>query len=336
MLLRFMAQELSGKAAQGRFSREYVDSLVRDPVPLHREEPSVSPQDEVTAPFAVPREPSLMVVPSQSSADVARKRLGVKASPVKPRRRRTLLWVGVAATVLLMGGAASVYVLRPMWLSSMVPGLSGIFPARADFAHPVAPVTKPHPWVNPASIAYEKAKAEASIPPVTSTRSAGVPPVVATARSSRVLAPVFTPPTAQDRSAPLKTPMATSGQGSRGIPAPHASISHSAPSVVSPVDSTPAVAAPAVGTPAGRSPDGHNHAARRVSPAGRSPAGRSPAKSPAKSAVGSGVAATSHPHLPAATHYVPPHPVWHPLAQPKVDAKSRLPKSAVRTLDAVF
>lgn len=330
MLLRIMAQDFSGKASQGRFSREYVDGLVRDPVPPHKEEPSVSIQDEVTAPFAVPREPSLMVVPSQSSADVARKRLGVKASTVKPVRRRTVLWVGIAGMVLLIGGATSVY-MRPMWISSMVPGLSGIFPARVDFARPVAPVTKPHPWVNPASIAYTKAKAEASIPPVTSTRSAGVPPVVATARSSRVLAPVFTPPTAQDRSAPLKTPMATSGQGSRGIPAPHASISHSAPSVVSPVDSTPAVAAPAVGTPAGRSPDRHNHAARRVSPAGRSPA-----KSPAKSAVGSGVAATSHPHLPAATHYVPPHPVWHPLAQPKVDAKSRLPKSAERTLDAVF
>ena len=317
MLLRFMAQELSGKAAQGRFSREYVDSLVRDPVPPHKEEPSVLIQDEVTAPFAVPREPSLMVVPSQSSADVARKRLGVKASPVKPRRRRTLLWVGVAATVLLMGGAASVYVLRPMWLSSMVPGLSGIFPARADFAHPVAPVTKPHPWVNPASIAYEKAKAEASIPPVTSTRSAGVPPVVATARSSRVLAPVFTPPTAQDRSAPTQS------------------------SVLSPVESAPAGGTTAVGTPAVGTPVGGRgavrgkHAARKAA-ARKASTSKAAARRAEKSFVGPSAVAQPRPPAPAATPYVAPHPVWHPVSPPKGTEKPRLSKSAVRTLDAVF
>ena len=340
MLLRFMAQELSGKAAQGRFSREYVESLVRDPVPLHKEEPSVTLQDEVTAPFAIPREPSLMVVPSHSSADVARKRLGVKASTAKPRRRKRVLWVWIAVTagiVLLMGGAASVYVLRPMWITSTLPGLSGIFTKHADFSHPVVPVTKPHSWVNPAAIAYEKAKAEASIPPVTSTRSAAVPPVVAKAHSSRVLAPVFTPPTAQDKSLPPQTPMVTAGQMPQGIPAPRTAMADSVPSSTGTAES-----APALGTDAGRKPAGRRRAAGSAnavrSPIGQNPAASraSPAKSPAKSVVGPSVVATPHPHLPAATPYVPPHPVWHPVAPPKDTAEPRLPKSTVRTLDTVF
>ncbi len=326
MLLRFMAQELSGKAAQGRFSREYVDSLVCDPVPLHREEPSVSPQDEVTAPFAVPRESSLMVVPSQSSADVARKRLGVKASPVKPKRRRTLLWVGVAGTILLIGGATSVY-MRPMWISSMVPGLSGIFPARADFAHPVAPVTKPHPWVNPASIAYEKAKAEASIPPVTSTRSAGVPPVVATARSSRVLAPVFTPPTARDKSAPTQSSVLSPVES-----APAGGTT----AVGTPAVGTPAVGTPAVGTPVGgRGAVRGKHAARKAA-ARKASTSKAAARRAEKSFVGPSAVAKPRPPAPAATPYVAPHPVWHPVSPPKGTEKPRLSKSAVRTLDAVF
>ncbi|MGK9452471.1 hypothetical protein ACSSZE_14635 [Acidithiobacillus caldus] len=316
MLLRFMAQDLSGKASQGRFSREYVDSLVCDPVPLHREEPSISPQDEVTAPFAVPREPSLMVVPSQSSADVARKRLGVKASPVKPGRRRTVLWVGIAGMVLLIGGATSVY-MRPMWISSMVPGLSGIFPARVDFARPVAPVTKPHPWVNPASIAYTKAKAEASIPPVTSSRTAAVPPVVATAHSSRGLAPVFAPPTARDKSAPTQS------------------------SVLSPVESAPAGGTTAVGTPAVGTPVGGRgavrgkHAARKAA-ARKASTSKAAARRAEKSFVGPSAVAQPRPPAPAATPYVAPHPVWHPASPPKGTEKPRLSKSAVRTLDAVF
>lgn len=301
MLLRFMAQDLSGKAAQGRFSREYLDSLVRDPVLPHKEEPSVALQDEVTAPFAIPHEPSLMVVPSQGSADVARKRLGVKSSRVKPGRRRTVLWVGISAVViLLVGGVTSVYVLRPVWITSMVPGLSRILPARADFSHPVAQVTKPHPWVNPESIAYEKAKAEASISPTTSTRSAVISSVVAKVHSSRVLAPVFMPPTARIESAPSKVSTAGSGQGRHPVLAQRSATSHSIPSVPKPVE-------------------------------------RNSAMSPAKPAVEPSEVAAHHPSVPAAiTPYVAPHPVWHPVAPSKDTAKPRLPKSTVRTLDAVF